>query len=185
MPADDFFWNLTETSGLDAAYDITCLQIWIFPLPHGPPSKPKEILIALIPNQSIFIQYQDSCNYTHRPRAHNWNPTFHSSELSFLASVLRLSLLLFSIRGSWCWFCLSYTHCLPFSLDSLSDLCLYWLFFFSETLSTNTTLPQGWNVPDSGVIVIKCVLSLLHKALMRGRDQRHGTSSPQLKHWTQ
>lgn len=130
VPADDFFWNLTETSGLDAAYDITCLQIWIFPLPHGPPSKPKEILIALIPNQSIFIQYQDSCNYTHRPRAHNWNPTFHSSELSFLASVLRLSLLLFSIRASWCWFCLSYTHCLPFSLDSLSDLCLYWLVFF-------------------------------------------------------
>lgn len=101
-----------------------------FHLPHGPPSKPKEILIALIPNQSIFIQYQDSCNYTHRPRAHNWNPTFHSSELSFLASVLRLSLLLFSIHASWCWFCLSYTHCLPFSLDSLSDLCLYWLVFF-------------------------------------------------------
>lgn len=59
------------------------------------------------------------------------------------------------------------------------------LLFFSELPFTNTTLPQGWNVPDSGVTVIKCVLSLLHKALMRGGDQRHRTSSPQLKHWTQ
>lgn len=102
-----------------------------FYLPHRPPSKPKEILIALIPNQSIFIQYQDSCNYTHRPRAHNWNPTFHSSEPSFLASVLHLSLLLFFLFVlPDVGFAFLTLTCLRFSLDSLSDLCLYRLVFF-------------------------------------------------------
>ncbi len=108
---------------------------FIFHPPPGSPSKLQEILIALIPNHSIFKQYQDICNHTdiHGPRARNKNLevrlALHSSAPSFSVFLSYLSpphslIPLFSIYAFWSWLCLSNSLMLSFSHVSLSDVRL-------------------------------------------------------------
>ena len=151
----------------------------------------KEILIAVIPNRSTFKQW-DICSPSLRDHSKKKKKkkcvSFFIHPLSFFSPVFCHLAPLFSYSLS--------TASDPgfdslilffFPLFPFSDVCLHGLVYLQlpppppppPSAPPPAPPPQGWNVPDSGVIVIKCVLSLLHKALMRGGDQRHGASSPQ------
>lgn len=143
-----------------------CLHI-LFPT-HllGPHQNYKEILIVLIPDHSIFKR-QDICNHTHRGPEHITNISMYVSiSIHLLPCFPRLS---FTFSNALI------VHLLILALPLW--LCPFLMYVSMGLFPCYPPPPphhqqqtQGRNVPDSGVIVIKCVQSSPHKALMRGGE---------------